>query len=347
VVERALVVSLQGIGNALLALPAAKALNDAGYETDLITLSPRLLSVLEHAPFLHAVFTAGHARYQGLTGRLRLLTELRRRAYDVAIFSYPSGKNAYRFLRLTGARRRVGHRYPEVGGAWRHLTDALPPEPHTHDLQHNLALLAHLGVPASAADLWPIIRPSARLQDNARNYLAEQGLDPLQLYFGLHTGCDGQWVEKRWPESHFARLAEMVHERFGLTAIVLDGPGEPGSGRKVARLAKTPVHALDGRGDLADAWGVLFCCKFMASNDSGLMNLAAASGIPTVAVFGPSQPHRTQPFGPRGRAVITDRTCAPCYGLGSYSGCPFPNEHCLQALAPEQVFDAIVDLVRP
>jgi len=92
---------------------------------------------------------------------------------------------------------------------------------------------------------------------------------------------------------------------------------------------------------------VLFCCKFVASNDSGLMNLAAASGIPTVAVFGPSQPHRTRPFGPRGRAVITDRTCAPCYGLGPYSGCPFPEEHCLQAVAPEQVFDAIVDLVRP
>jgi glycosyltransferase involved in cell wall biosynthesis len=101
----------------------------------------------------------------------------------------------------------------------------------------------------------------------------------------------------------------------------------------VARAASSPVHALDGWGDLGDAWGLLAACDLFVSNDSGLMNLAAASGLPTVAVFGPSEAHRTRPFGPRGRAVITDRPCAPCYGLGRFAGCPHEYDPCLAEIA--------------
>ncbi len=343
--ERTLIVSLQGIGNALLALPLARAAHEAGGKVDLLTLSPRAVAVLSAAPFLGEVIAAGDPQYAGPAGKLRLVRELRRRNYDRALFSFPSGANSYRLARAAGIPARVGHRYPQVGRAWRHLTDALPQMQRAHDLDHNLALAKHLGLPHDPASLWPVFTPPARLQDKARNFLVEHGFDPLKLYLGLHPGCDGQWVEKRWPESHFARLAELAYEKYGVSAIVLDGPAEPGTGKKIARLAKTPVLALDGWGDLADAWGMLYCCEVLVSNDSGLMNLAAASDLPTVAVFGPSEVHRTRPYGPRGRAVRTDRACAPCYGLGPYPGCPFPHSHCLGAIKPERVLAAVTEVL--
>ena len=342
-----LVISLQGIGNALLALPLAKALRATGDHVTLLTLSPRAVPVLAHASFVDRVVAAGEAQFQGAAGRWRLVRHLRALRCDRAVFSYPSGANAYRLARLAGIPERVGHRFAELGGAWRHLTTALTPLRGAHDLEHNLQLAAHLGAAADAASLWPILTPPARLQDKARQHLAEHGFDPLALHLGLHTGCDGQFVEKRWPEHHFARLAERVHAKYGRKAVVLDGPAEPGSGKKVAHLAATPVHALDGWGDLADAWALAFCCKVVVSNDSGLMNLAAAAGVPTVAVFGPSQVHRTRPYGPRGRAVVTDRTCAPCFGLGPYAGCPFPHAHCLDAVTPDAVFRAVEELLTP
>ncbi|MDP8223470.1 MAG: glycosyltransferase family 9 protein [Candidatus Lernaella stagnicola] len=341
----ALVVSLQGIGNALLALPLANALRQGGHDVDLLTLSPRAVPVLAHAPFVRDVIAADDASYTGWRGRLRLLAELRRRHYDTAVFSFPSGANAYRLIRAAGIPARIGHRYAEVGRAAGNLTAALPTMRRAHDLEHNLQLAEHLGLPHDPAALWPVFFPSARLQDKARNYLAEHGVDPLQLHLGLHTGCDGRWVEKRWPEHHFARLAELVYEKHGLSAVVLDGPGEPGSGRRVAQLARTPVHALDGWGDLTDAWALIACCKIVVSNDSGLMNLAAASGVPTVAVFGPSEAHRTRPFGPRGRIVVAQRPCAPCFDLGDYSGCPYPHSHCLNAVTPESVLAAVEELL--
>jgi ADP-heptose:LPS heptosyltransferase len=136
---------------------------------------------------------------------------------------------------------------------WRHLTAHRVPLPQGHDLEQNLQLIEALGLPHAAAQLWPCLSVPADLAERGARYLAAQGFDPQARYVGLHTGCDGAWVEKRWPETHFAALAEKLHERHGLAAIVMDGPAEIGTGRRVARLARTPVLAMDGYGDLADA----------------------------------------------------------------------------------------------
>jgi len=342
---RTLVVSLQGIGNALLALPLAEALRRGGDDVTLLALSPRLRPVLAHAPMVSEFIAAGDPQYRGWRGRVRLIVDLRLRRFDRAVFSFPAGKNSYRLIRLAGIRQRIGHRYREVGRSARLLTIALAPLRKGHDLEQNLQLAEALGLEHNTAALWPPLTIPAALAEKGRAYLAAQGLDPQARYVGLHTGCDGQWIEKRWPEHHFARVAEALAEKYGWPAIVFDGPAEPGSGRRVARAASSPVHALDGWGDLADAWGLMAACELFVSNDSGLMNLAAASGLPTVAVFGPSEAHRTRPFGPRGRAVVTVRPCAPCYGLRRYRGCPHEYFHCLADLAPERVLAAVDELM--
>jgi len=341
-----LVISLQGIGNALLALPLVEALHRAGDHTTLLALSPRLRPLVERAPMIDDFIAAGDAQYSGFAGRWRLLGELRHHRFDRAVFSFPSGKRAYLLARLAGIPQRIGHRYDEIGRGYRHLTQSFEPLRKGHDLEQNLQLAESLGLEHRAAELWPTLSVPDELQQRARDYLAKNGLDPQARYVGLHTGCDGRWIEKRWPEKYFSATAAAVYEQYGLPALVFDGPGEPGSGLKVKRLCKTPVHALDGWGDLADAWGLLGCCDLFISNDSGLMNLAAACGVPTVAVFGPSQVHRTRPFGPHGRAVVTERTCAPCYGLGRYAGCPYEYNHCLTHLSPTRVTAAIDELMK-
>jgi len=341
-----LIVSLQGIGNALLALPLAEAAHRAGERTTMLVLSPRLLPVLAHAPALDEALAADEPRFRGLRGRWRLLGEIRRRRFDRVFFAYPSGKNAYRFARLAGIDERLGHRYAPIEKAAKHLTAALAPLRKGHDLEQNMTLAEHLGWAHNLAELWPALTVPAALAERARQYLTKMGLDPQARYVGLHTGCDGRWVEKRWPEEHFAAVAEQVHAAYGLPAIVLDGPGEPGTGLLVKRLAKTPVHALAGWGDLADAFALLSVCDLFVSNDSGLMNLAAACGVPTVAVFGPSEPWRTRPYGPHGRAVISERTCAPCYTLGPYAGCPYKYHHCLRGLSPARVMATIDELMK-
>jgi len=341
-----LIVSLQGIGNALLALPLAAAARRAGERTTMLVLSPRRLPVLAQASALDEALAADEPCFRGWRGRWRLLREIRRRRFNRVLFAYPSGKNAYRFARLTGIGERLGHRYAPIEKAAGHLTTALAPLRKGHDLEQNMMLAEHLGWTHNLAELWPALTIPPASAERARQYLAEKGLDPRARYVGLHTGCDGRWIEKRWPEEHFAVVAEQVYAAYGLPAIVFDGPGEPGTGLLVKRLAQSPVHALDSWGDLADAFALLSVCDLFVANDSGLMNLAAACGVPAVAVFGPSEPWRTRPYGPHGRAVISERTCAPCYRLGPYAGCPYEYHHCLRGLSPARVMAAIDELLK-
>lgn len=342
---KTLLVSLQGIGNAILALPLAKSLHEQGDQVELLTLSGRLQTILPHFPPVAEAIVAGEKRFQGWAGKAKLIGELRRRRFDRAVFSFPSGKNSYRLAKLAGIKQRIGHADPSFGRIRKLLTTSIDPIRQAHDLEQNMEIAKALGEKESLAKLWPFLFPPDHLIDQVKDYLSNAGLDPEARYLGLHPGCDSHWVEKRWPVHHFAKIAEEVFDRYGMPALVFDGPAEAGAGLAMARTARSPVHALNGWGSLADAWGLMGLCDLFVSNDSGLMNLATAAGVPTVAVFGPSQPHRTRPFGPHGRAVITDRTCAPCYNLGPYPGCPYEYHHCMSNISPAQVMAAISELM--
>ena len=344
--RRELLVSLQGIGNGLLALPLAAALRRGGSDVTMLVYSPRLVSVLRYAPMVSGVIAADEPNYRGLTGRRRLVAELRRRGFDRAVFAFPSGRAAYHLIRLADIRERIGHAYPEVGRTARWLTQALTPLRKGHDLDQNLQLAEELGLEHRASHLWPILEIPEEIKEKGRAYLEGAGLDPNAQYLGLHPGGDGRWVEKRWPADHFAKIAELVYEKYRFPAIVFDGPAEAGAGLLIKRRAKSPVHALDGWGNLADAWSLMAFCSVFVANDSGLMNLACASGLPVAAVFGPSEVHRTRPYGARGRAIVSDRTCAPCFDLGRYPGCPYPYHHCMPGIEPRKVFETIEDLLR-
>jgi len=344
--KRTLVISLQGIGNAILSLPAIRALREAGDEVSLLTNSPRILPLLNQVPDLRQTLAADAPQYRGPLGRLRLLRRVRRAGFDRAVFAFPSGSVAYLFARLAGIPERIGHVFPEIGRARSLLTTGLTPLRKGHDVEQNFQLLAALGLTASPAEFWPVLEVPATCRAAATTYLRAHSLDPAARYLGLHTGCDSAFVEKRWPAAHGAALIDRVYEKHGLPAIIMDGPAEPGGAERVARLAGAPVHCLDRATDLVDAWGLMACCDAFVSNDSGLMNLAAASDVPTVGVFGPSEAHRTRPYGSRGRAVVAGRTCVPCFGLGPYPGCPHPYDHCLDGVSPAAVAARVDELLQ-
>ncbi|MCB1152867.1 glycosyltransferase family 9 protein [bacterium] len=344
--KRALIVSLQGIGNNLLALPLAASLRLAGYErVEMLVTSPRAATLLTTHPAVDDTLASNAASFAGLKGRGRLVAELRRRRYDTAVLAYPSGEKSILLTALADIPVRIGLAHWTLGAAQRLLTHSEPADHGLHDLEHNAALARLAGASTDMNAHWPPFLPSHGAVNNARRFLRDNGFDPAARYVGMHPGSDGHFIEKRWPEYHLARFAERMHRTRGLATIVFDGPSERGAGRRIANLAATPVLPMDGWGDLADALGLLAFCDLFVSNDSGLMNLAAASGVPTVAVFGPSVVSRTRPWGPRRTAVVAERPCVPCYDLGPYSGCVHPTRMCLADLSPERVALAVDDVL--
>lgn len=126
----------------------------------------------------------------------------------------------------------------------------------------------------------------------------------------LAMGPTANWGGKQWPAERFAELAHRLTAAGGILPgarlLVLGAPAE--------RTAALPVlealpadRVVDGTTlpDLLDVFAVLRRCSFYIGNDSGLMHLAAAAGIPTLGLFGPSPEWRYGPWGPKTAVVRT------------------------------------------
>lgn len=176
--------------------------------------------------------------------------------------------------------------------------------------QHRLVHLAKLfGLQASPPR--PRLFASAESASRAAELIPASG--PV-----LAVGPTANWGGKQWPA-----------ERFAAAALALVAPGSPMAGARIAvfggkderaaveaflaPLAAAPLaadHVIDlaGQVDLPTAYACLERCAFYLGNDSGLMHMAAATGIPTLGLFGPSSEILYGPVGPSCRALRGPRS---------------------------------------
>lgn len=132
-------------------------------------------------------------------------------------------------------------------------------------------------------------------------------LPPLPEHF-LALGPTANWSYKVWPAERFVALARAIE----LPVVVLGGPGDAEAAMAAPVLAALPgATDLVGRLTLPQAAALLSRATLYVGNDSGLMHLAAASGAPTVGLFGPTSADEYAPSGPRARAVLADPHDSP------------------------------------
>ena len=114
-------------------------------------------------------------------------------------------------------------------------------------------------------------------------------------------------------------------------------------GAEIERLSGGASRNLCGRTDLAQAIDLLSCARLVVSNDSGLMHVAAALGRPLIAMFGPTEPRRTGPYGQFNSVLHHPLPCAPCMK----DTCDFEKPlECLCALRPERVLERVPAALR-
>jgi ADP-heptose:LPS heptosyltransferase len=129
----------------------------------------------------------------------------------------------------------------------------------------------------------------------------------------LAIGPTANWGAKQWPAERFAEAARRLTAPDGLlpgaAVAVFGGPGEREAAQPLLEaLPEGQVIDLIGEPDLLDAFALLRQCSLYLGNDSGLMHMAAAAGIPTLGLFGPSPDWRYGPWGPLSAAVRTPQS---------------------------------------
>jgi len=162
---------------------------------------------------------------------------------------------------------------------------------------------------------------------------------PLDSHPWLILQPGARWLNKRWPIESFAELARQVVARFSPVHVaVLGGAEDIPLGAAIARAAGERCLDLTGQLSLPEMVEWIRICRLMVTNDTGPMHVAAAIGRPVIALFGPTEPRRTGPYGQLENVLQLDLPCVPCMR----SRCRYAKPlECLRALPPERVFRAI------
>lgn len=158
----------------------------------------------------------------------------------------------------------------------------------------------------------------------------------------LYALCPGAEYgpAKRWPARHYAALAGLIRaDEPAAAVVVLGGPKDRPVGDEIAALARTPVRNLCGETTLAEAMALLSQAAGVASNDSGLMHVAAAFDRPMVALFGSSDPRHTPPRSRHARVEWLHLDCSPCFERE----CPLGHLDCLERIEPARAMRSLKD----
>lgn len=326
-----LVIKLRYIGDVLLATPVLRALRSRFPSARLAMLVNRgTEDVLRRNPDLDEVLVLDR---MGAAGDLRFARELRRRRFDCVIDLTDADRSAV-LARLTGAPIRVGFNEEH---RWRGLlySDIVPARPESeHRLEHDLAALRLLGLDPKPEP--PVLRTAPEDEAAAGRLLAEAGVAPGDRRPLVLLQPGARYWFKAWPVERFAELADRLTERYGCLVLVGGSPAERETAETVRALARSAPLVLAGRTSLLEFAALLTRCALFVGNDNGPMHMAAALGVPVVALFGPSDP---AVWGPRGRRVLTlskGLDCRRCFHPTCFRG----EERCMKLISTDEVFAA-------
>ena len=311
------------LGDTVMALPALTALRAAEPEA-------RIVLVGRWAPLLsgQGVGDVLLDYPRPLASRRRVARALADARADVVIL-LPNSLEAALAAWRWRAERRVGYATDGRGAL---LTDPVPlPSPRRHQVEEYTALLAPLGVdgPRTAQPEWKL-RDDAAADREASDLLAVAGLEAGQSLIGLHLGA-AFGSSKLWPADAFGRLARAL-DAAGLRPVLLGTADDAATAEMVIGAAGTAVPSLVGRDRPALLPRLLARLRCLVSGDTGVAHLAAAVGVATVTLFGPTDRRLTAPLGRDARVLDRAVPCAPCF----LPTCPI-DHICLRRIDPDEV----------
>jgi len=337
-IRRILVRSTNWVGDAVMTLPALEAVKQNFPESSITVLArPWVVPLFKCHPAVDEVMP--YEKRKGFVADLaemaRVINVIRKQEFDLAVVF----QNAFEAAFLTyfgGVRYRLGYNTDGRGILLSHRVVRNKEVLKVHQVEYYLSLLRAMGLEAASGD--PEIYIADGDMEKAGDILHSKGIQDRDFLVGLSPGAI-YGEAKRWPPDRFARIGDWAAEKWHARVLVMGSPKETDICESVCASMTNEVFNLCGRTSLSEAMGVIRHCGFFVTNDSGLMHVASALGVPTVAVFGSTDPVATGPRGPNTRIVKHDIECAPCLK----PVCP-TDYRCMLSIQPEEVWNEMVKL---
>ena len=313
------------VGDAIMALPALRAVRSRFADAEITILA---------RPYVAFIYKDQQVcdNMMFVDDKRDMAGEIRAEKFDVAVLLQNAFEAAW-FAWRAAIPERIG--YARDGRSLL-LTKALPvPKPGeipAHEQYYYLELLRRAGwLDSLPSESFIKLDVPEGNRQSAAEFLRFNGVKPDSLRVAIGAGAS-YGSAKCWPPDRFAELANRLQAQSGTDIILFGTLAEaPVSSAIAAGMHRAPID-LTGKTAINDLPALLSQCHLFIGNDSGAMHVAAAVGLPVVAVFGPTDPYGTAPVTPRCSIVQEKPYCSPCF----LRRCP-TDHRCMTRVTPDAV----------
>jgi heptosyltransferase-2 len=334
--HRIVVKVVNWLGDLVMSGPALHAIHDTFPGAHLAVLVRReLASFFDGAMWVNEVIPyrlRGGAA--GLLDQLSIVKRIRSGHFDLAVV-FPSSFQSALWMALAGVQRRAGYEADHRGFLLTHKVTPRADVASAHQVHHWLTMVAEtIGAKGSAGAHHLDVNLQSR--DKMRAWIANRRKRPERPLIAL-APVAAYGPAKEWPVERYAALADILAERHGAECVLVGGIDDRLQCEQIAAACKHGAIVAAAETTVGELIALLSRCHGFAGNDSGCMHLAGALGVPTVAIFGSTNPARTGPLGPHCRVIYRALECSPCLERT----CRFGHYNCLRGISAEEVADAL------
>ncbi len=313
-----LLIQLGDIGDVVWATPTFRAVKEAYPQANVsVLLREGFGSLLEADPHIHKIFEV--KQYKGnfldkAKKQLEFIRHLRKERFDL-VFDLRSDERGAYMAFLSGAQIRAAMLYR--GLKWRnrfftHLADPPVPKERIYGAaEQSLRVMREFGI--DSQDDVPKLWVPGKIHNRVKQLFDKEGIDDNRI---ITLNPFSRWRYKEYGYDKWVEIIDWLWEEYGISTVIVGAIEEKEQSEYMLQRCCGRVFNLAGKTTLGELAGVLNHSCLHLGVDSAAPHIAAAVGIPTITIYGPSDWRDWAPQGNIHNVITPDRDCAPCQQKG-------------------------------
>jgi lipopolysaccharide heptosyltransferase II len=334
-VQNILVIKMSAIGDVILSTPSLKAIRAKFPNAKINALvGVQAREVLDRCPYIDDVIVCDFKeRDRGLSGLMRLGKDLRKGCFDIVI-DLQNNRKSHILAFLSLAPMRYGYDNKKLSFFLnKRIKDDAP---YLDPLEHQFRTLRLAGVKPvdKTLELWP----SESDEKYAQKFLEDNWAKEEQALIGINVRASLGWDTKNWPPSYIAELSDRLAKEFKMRTVLTGTVDDVELAGQIAKAAKSKPIVAAGKTSIAELAALMKHFELYITPDSAPLHIASASGIPVIALFGPTEPekHVVRSDSCVVLCKAVEMKCSPCYK----PSCGKRNT-CMRKITVDDVLDVI------
>jgi heptosyltransferase II len=346
-IQKIMIRGTNWVGDAVISIPAMKEIR---------RIFPKAHISLLVRPWVHDIYSAvdfvdeildydKDGVHRGVRGFCRLVADLRKRQFDLAILL----QNAFEAALLAwsaGIPQRIGYARDGRGLLLTHACRIDPSVREVHQAYYYLGILSEMGwLPGrlwERNDYQISIQVAVKDADSAsaREILHSTGIQEGDTVIGVNPGAF-YGAAKRWFPDRYAAVADGLAKECNARIVIFGSSNDRHVAEEVAAGMNHKPVILAGRTTLGQLMALIQECRLLITNDSGPMHLAAALNVPQLAIFGSTSEIATGPLSPDAVVIKYPVDCNPCF----LRECP-TDFRCMEGISVRRVLEEARKMLR-